>query len=265
MSSAPLSPIEIEKLINKIRSEYNFYSKENPSIFKLITFEERYTQILKSKGNLSLFIRDELIFLEQLKKKHKEILDKKSASKGETFNKILEEQEQKISKYKRVDFHPDARNELKYFLGAMQDFVDSELILIQQIYRGTYEFNTIQEIILQLERVGLSKRGLLPIRFIEHLKLLTDSKPSITKIEQDAQQIIKEGCFGIAKLKDCIEELRNQGRINLNLNFKFNERLEPKLFNLYNNKSFESVIPLIIQKIKDIIIDFRMESIVGLK
>lgn len=94
----PLQSSEIKAVLDKLRTEYSENSKKNPKAFDLKAFESRLTMILQQKGNLSLFLKDEIQFLETLKAKQKEIEDKKQAAKGDTINKILEEQEAKLQK-----------------------------------------------------------------------------------------------------------------------------------------------------------------------
>ncbi len=259
-----LTDSEIQNLFQKIRSEYKSYALENPNIFKILPFEERYSEVLKNRGNIESFLKDELLFFEQLKKKHKELLEKKEASKGETFHKIIEEQELKIQKYPKLEFHPDSKNELKFFFGAIKDFVEIEINLILQIYRGTLEMNQIQEPIIQLERIGLSKKGILPIRMSEHIKLLSVSNQSYAKIEQDSQSIMKEGCLALKRLNSSLTESLAKKKINFKLNFKFHDTLEPSLYKRFQGKSFESIIPEIQNRIVEIIKDFRMDGILGI-
>lgn len=94
----PLQSSEIHAVLEKLRTEYSEHSKKNPKIFDLKAFESRLTMILQQKGNLAQFLKDEIQFIETLKAKHKELEDKKHAAKGETINKILEEQEAKTQK-----------------------------------------------------------------------------------------------------------------------------------------------------------------------
>ncbi|MBE8398551.1 hypothetical protein IQB76_21215, partial [Leptospira borgpetersenii serovar Hardjo-bovis] len=105
----PLQSSEIHAVLEKLRTEYSEHSKKNPKIVDLKAFESRLTMILQQKGNLAQFLKDEIQFIETLKAKRKELEDKKHAAKGETINKILEEQEAKLKKYQRVDFHPLAK------------------------------------------------------------------------------------------------------------------------------------------------------------
>ncbi len=257
-----LSNLDKEKLLSKIRLEYKTYSLESPSIFSLKGFEERYNHCLIEKGNIENFLKQEILFFEELKKKQIELKNKRELGKGETFNKILEEQEAKISKYSKFEFHPMAKLELKYFAGAIRNFLEIETNLIYQIYRGTVEINGFQDSILQLERIGLSKKGTVPLRLMEHVRILASGNTS--KIEQDSQNIIKDGCIALKKINDCILETKEKTKFNFKLNFKFNEKLEKELFDNFQNKSFESSLPLILNKILGIITDFRMKGIIGI-
>lgn len=100
----PLQSSEIKAVLDKLRTEYSENSKKNPKAFDLKAFESRLTMILQQKGNLSLFLKDEIQFLETLKAKQKEIEDKKQAAKGDTINKILEEQEAKLKNTRELIF-----------------------------------------------------------------------------------------------------------------------------------------------------------------
>lgn len=257
-----LSSSEKEKILSKIRSEYKIYSNESPGVFNISGFEERYTQVLIAKGNVENFLKQEILFFEELKKKHNDLKTKRDLQKGETFNKIIEEQEAKISKYTKLEFHPMAKNELKYFAGAIQNFLEIEINLIYQIYRGTIEMNQFQDPILQLERVGLNKKGSFPVRLAEHVKILAIGNAS--KIEQDSQSIIKEGCFALKRIYDCIFETKEKTKFNFKLNFRFNEMLEKELYEQFHNRSFQDSLPMILDKINAIITDFRMKGIIGI-
>lgn len=52
-----LSKEEKHRILQKIRSDTYSMSKENPETFKILPFEERYTQVLKHRGNLEEFLR----------------------------------------------------------------------------------------------------------------------------------------------------------------------------------------------------------------
>lgn len=260
-----LSNKEIESLLLKIRNEYRTFAQENPNIFKLAPFEERYTQVLRSRGSLELFFKDELIFLEQLKAKHKEIKARKEASHAPTFNKIIEENEGKILKYSKIDFHPLAKLELKYFYGAISNFVETDLQLLYQIFRGTAEINTIHDSIIQLERIGLNRKNQVPFRISEHMHILTNSSVNQGKIEHDSQAIMKDGCLALKNISFYLEDAEKNKKINMKLVFKFNEKDYPDLFKKYNGISFDTGAEMIIANCMNIIIDFRMDGILGLK
>ncbi|HMV41074.1 MAG TPA: hypothetical protein PK079_08190 [Leptospiraceae bacterium] len=260
-----LSNKEIEALLLKIRNEYKTYAQENPNIFKLAPFEERYTQILRSRGSLELFFKDELLFLEQLKAKHKELKARREASQAPTIGRIMEENETRILKYNKIDFHPMAKNELKYFYGAISNFVETDLQLLYQIFRGTAEINSIHDSIIQLERIGLNRKGQLPFRISEHMKILTSVSVNQGKIEQDSQSIMKDGCLALKHISMYLEDAEKNKKINMKLIFKFNEKDYPELFKKYNGISFDTGAEMIIVNCANIITDFRMDSIVGLK
>ncbi|EMF81697.1 hypothetical protein LEP1GSC188_2330 [Leptospira weilii serovar Topaz str. LT2116] len=206
----PLQSSEIKAVLEKLRTEYSENSKKNPKIFDLKAFESRLTMILQQKGNLAQFLKDEIQFIETLKAKHKELEDKKQAAKGETINKILEEQEAKLKKYQRVDFHPLAKPEIRYFYGAILSFTETELPALIYIFKGTPEFAIFKDRITVIERMGISRRGMPSIRINEHIKALLDANGNQSAMEKDGQNILKEVCIAlketITSIRECMEK-----------------------------------------------------------
>ncbi|MCE9501735.1 MAG: hypothetical protein K8R21_14730 [Leptospira sp.] len=262
---AELSELEITGLLNKIRVEYKALSKENPNLFKLLPFEERYSQVLKARVSIAKFLNDEVVFLEQLKAKHKELKTKQEAAKGETLNRIMDEQEQKLQKYQKNDFHPLAKTEMRYFYGAMLDFVEKEIPALTHIFRGTPEMSLFTDTFLVIERFGLSRKGLPSVRANEHIKALLDSNGNVSKIEQDTQAILKDVCIALKNMVTILGDCIQKKRISLNVVAKIDEREYLQSARLYNGKSFGKIIEAVVQKAGDIIFDFRMDSIAGFK
>jgi hypothetical protein len=154
---------------------------------------------------------------------------------------------------------------LKYFFGAISNFVETDLQLLYQIFRGTAEINSIHDSIIQLERIGLNRKGQFPFRISEHVKILSGVGVNQGKIEQDNQAIMKEGCLALKHISMYLEDAAKNKKINMKLIFKFNEKDYPDLFKKYNGISFDTGAEMIIVNCANIITDFRMDSIVGLK
>ncbi|MBE7412434.1 MAG: hypothetical protein L6Q54_08020 [Leptospiraceae bacterium] len=260
-----LDSIEIKKILEKLRSEYSTFSKENPTIFKSLPFEERYTQVLKAKGNIENFLKDEIVFFEKLKEKHNELQAKKEALKGDTLNRILDEIEERLQKYPRIEFHPLAKKEMKYFYGAIMDFVNSEVPALYAIFRGTPEMNLFSDTLSNIERFGYSRKGLPSVGINEHIKSLLDANGNNTKIEKDTQTILKDISLNLKSLTTNLKDSIEKKRISPNYVLQINEKDYPNSFQNFQGKTALAAVDMILAKIKGIIVDFRMDAIVGLK
>ncbi|UOG59990.1 hypothetical protein [Leptospira noguchii] len=260
----PLQSSEIKAVLDKLRAEYSENSKKNSKVFDLKAFESRLTMILQQKGNLSLFLKDEIQFLETLKAKQKEIEDKKQAAKGDTINKILEEQEAKLKKYQRIDFHPLAKPEIRYFYGAILSFTETELPALTYIFKGTPEFSIFKDMISIVERMGISRRGLPSIRIGEHVKALLDANGNQSVMEKDGQNLLKEICIALKGIITSARECIDKKRISQTLSVKIDEKEFPKAAESYQNLVFGIALEKIIARADAIIRDFRMAEITGL-
>jgi len=97
------------------------------------------------------------------------------------------------------------------------------------------------------------------------VKILSGVGVNQGKIEQDNQAIMKEGCLALKHISMYLEDAAKNKKINMKLIFKFNEKDYPDLFKKYNGISFDTGAEMIIVNCANIITDFRMDSIVGLK
>ncbi|MCG6166599.1 hypothetical protein LFX25_01875 [Leptospira sp. FAT2] len=260
----PLQSAEIKAVLEKLRAEYTEHSKKNPKVFDLRAFESRLTMILQQKGSLAQFLKDEIQFIETLKAKHKELEDKKQAAKGDTINKILEEQEARLKKYQRIDFHPLAKPEIRYFYGAILSFAETELPALIYIFKGTPEFSAFKDTITIIERMGISRRGLPSIRINEHVKALLDANGNQSAMEKDGQNILKEVCLALKGIITSIQECVNKNRVSETLSVKIDEKEFPKAVESYQNLVFGIALEKIIVRAETIIRDFRMAEITGL-
>ncbi|MCB1156454.1 MAG: hypothetical protein H7A25_03650 [Leptospiraceae bacterium] len=260
-----LSREEIDRIIDKIRSDYTELSQENPTLFNLYPFEQRYTQVLTHKGNVNRFIRDEILFLDQLKSKHNEMKRRKKASSEQTtIDKIIEENEARIRKYPKIDFHPMAKTEIKYFYGAIVDFVNHELQFIYKVFRGTPEMNILQEPVYALEKTGLTRKGKLSIRMNEHVNIIQDTRGTSSTIERECQTLLRETCRALKSVSDIIEECIDDQKVQVNNTIRFSESDSKELIDKFGGITYGEALKMIIEKTHNIIRDFRMDSLVGL-
>ena len=76
---------------------------------------------------------------------------------------------------------------------------------------------------------------------------------------------MKEGCMALKHIAFYLEDAEKNKKINMKLIFKFNEKDYPELFKKYNGISFDTGAEMIIVNCNNIITDFRMDGILGLK
>lgn len=261
---AELSDSEIKAIIEKIRNEYNHYAKENPKMFRLLPFEERYTEVLRSRANIQAFLHAEIEFLEKLKKLHEENKRKADAQRHSTIDKIIQEQEEKMKHYPKIDFHPAARNDLKYFYGAIVEFVEDELLLLNRIFKGTPEIRTLQDHFISIERVGVRYKTTPSLRITEHINTINNFRGNTSKIEQDTQIIIRDTCIALKNLFMNLEDILHKNRFHEGKT-PIEEKDSSRLKALYEGLNNSQTIQKIIDRCKGIISDFRMEGILSWK
>jgi hypothetical protein len=260
-----LTDKELNAILTKIRDEYNFYAKENPKMFKLLPFEERYTDVLKSRGSLQKFFHAEIEFLEKLKRLHDENKKKIEMMKNSTMDRILEEQEAGMKHYPKIDFHPNARNDLKYFYGALIEFVENELVILNRIFKGTPEIRTLQEQFIIIERVGAKYRNMPSIRITEHINTINAFRGNMSKIEQDTQIIIRDTCHAFKQLAGHLDDILLKKRVTDSIPLPIDEKDPARLKALYEGLNNSIAVNKIIDRCNAIIADFRMEGILSWK
>jgi hypothetical protein len=116
--------VDVDAVVQKLKSLYRKYAEVfGPKIFNLEAFEQRYRDALVNKINLTNFCHAEITVFEELKKKvETKSAPREKARYSDVADRIIEENLQKIRRYRLIDFHPDAEEETKYLLGVMTDF-----------------------------------------------------------------------------------------------------------------------------------------------
>lgn len=116
--------VDVDEVVKKLKSLYTTYAEKYGSkMFNLKGFEDRYRDALVKKLNLNAFLHAEITVFEELKKRVKPTsVNKSEKSYSEIADQIIEENLERVKKYRTIDFHPDAEEETKYLLGAVTDF-----------------------------------------------------------------------------------------------------------------------------------------------
>ena len=258
-----LSPKEIQEIVQKIKNQYKKYQKESPKIFKLSEFEKRYALNISSKGNTSLFLNEELKYFFELKKKYVQNQIKENQT---TFYQIAQNFEKKFKKYLYIDFHPLAKKELKYFYGAIKELVENEFVLLKTMFGGTVEYYELKPWITIAEEVGISMGNFYPKKitnYINFLNSIKDKQKKNSLIEKETQIILKDVCLALKKITDNLKFYLLNHLIDKNSNMK-NLNLTIQNLNDYLSLNSKQATQKIIEKMYQIIKDFRMDKIVNI-
>jgi len=133
---------EIDQAVKKLKELYKKYASiYGEAAFNLKAFEKRYIQALKDRVDINAFLHAEISVFEELKRRVTEykrnVPEKKDngVSYSEIADRIIEQNLSKIKKYRYVDIHPDAEDEVKYLYGAVTDFYYNTWSLVSEIIR----------------------------------------------------------------------------------------------------------------------------------
>ena len=141
-TSKSLHGNEIDQAIKKLKELYKKYAEiYGGNVFNLNAFEKRYINALKNKTDINVFLHAEISVFEELKQRTTKSNQKISENKGsdtsysKIADRIIEENLSKIKKYRYIDIHPDAEDEVKYLYGAVFDFYYNTWTLSAEIMR----------------------------------------------------------------------------------------------------------------------------------
>ncbi len=254
-----ISKEELNNIVNKIREEYSEYAPLHPTGFKLLEFEARFTQVLKEKGDLKKFLLTEIEFLEKMKNLYSTQKKKAEIIKNSPINKILDEQESLYTHFPKIEFHPYGRREIKFFYGAIKQFVERDLHILSLIFKGTLEMNDLKDCVTMIEKMGKVFRSSPSIRITEHILNINARNGDPDFIEKDSQLIIKDTCIALKILDDTLAKMINEAHISpqLTLTFPYNPLKED--LEEFRGKSYLESSLKISNSCRGIISAFRME------
>lgn len=251
---------EIDKRLERLREKYKeFGEKFGKKIFNYEEFENRLTNALKNRINLEIFVKAEEEALSQLyneiiSPKKKEKLSEREDAYTKKVNKILEEYENRIKKYPKIDFYDYEDEEIKYLYGAIVYFYEKIFPYLETIFNGrelgmnvmkdfSIFYNYLNYYGRETSR-GHSKR-------IEDfiLKLKYSSK---NEIKMDYRSFFIETAKYFNNLKQFLKTNLNKLK---DLNRLIN--VEDKLFE-HNQFTYYDLTKRIINWIDDLIYDFRL-------
>ena len=201
-----LSKIEIEKLLEKLNEKYRLYAnKYNSKWFNVEAYENRIIFAKKNKMNLEAFVFAEISNFEKLKDKYEK--QKKDKNFSRKIDKIIEENNARIVKYDKLEFHLKAGFEISHFYGAINDFS----ISFFPIFWIVLEEKNVKDFVFNLDEklnYFAEKRVTLFAKRIEqHINVLDRINFNEIEIEKDKNNFLKEAAFILHEIVDLCDGL----------------------------------------------------------
>jgi hypothetical protein len=192
-----LTPGEISASVEKIRKRYDEYITKyfRPRSLR-DAFEKRYLASLKAKVDVSSFLLAEISAVEELIEREEQKIQRGPVrppkEKEPSFaDRVLEENQARISAYRDFVFHPDAGEEVRRLAGALTDFEQKTWADIGMALQETmYAPNSSEMIALdsQLRGLAASPREEIPSglsRLVGELRKFPRNYPVIDREEKD--------------------------------------------------------------------------------
>ena len=212
-----LSPNEITKVVAKIRQRYDdyIYRYFKPKTVKF-AFEERYAEVLQKRMDISTFLMAEIGAVEELIKREEARIvagpqaEQERESLSDRVERIYQQNLEKIRKYKEIDIHPTANEEIKRLVGAL-NALDNEYwphltgILRNTTYsRGSMTLTTMESRLRYLGSLGIDRVPGALSRYLYHLNRFPRDYPAI---DREEKEYILESAFFLHDLSDILERV----------------------------------------------------------
>ena len=197
--------VDVDAVIRKLKSLYAKYAEVyGEKTFNLQAFENRYRDALLNKVDLTNFCHAEITVFEELKKRvGKRETNKNGDSYGDVADRIIEENLQRIRKYRHIDFHPGAEEETKYLLGVMSDFYYESWGQVRRALKPLGE-RSLNEFMDKLENdfayYVVPMRGLYSRAVDDYMLVLSRKNPK--ESERASYNFIK---YGAILLNNCLK------------------------------------------------------------
>ncbi|HEB32562.1 MAG TPA: hypothetical protein ENI15_17090 [Spirochaetes bacterium] len=224
--------LDIDEAIQKLKNQYREYSEEHGTkIFNLQSFEERYRNALANKIDLNTFLLAEIEVFKELKKKitKPDAEEKKNTAPtySELADKIIEDNMDKIKGYRFIDFHPDAEEETKHFLGAITEFYYEVWGKINELIR-TLGLKGTDDVRLKLENdftfFAIPARGSYSMAVEDYVLALSRKNPADSDkaavnfmrfggiLLNNCLRVVKEGLSTFEAMPESANKLRTLER-----------------------------------------------------
>ncbi len=209
-----LTPGEITAVVEKIRKKYDEY------IYKFFktkslreAFEERYLRSLRASVDISSFLLAEIGAIEELIRREEEriVLPPPSQPRPDIADKVIEENRRRIAKYRDAAFHPDAGEEARRLLGALQQIADEHWPSLTSALRETASnMNSLEMLGLdsQLRYLSAPGRDGVPPFLVRYLGQLKRFPRNYAAVDREDKEFILESAFFLNDLLSILERVR---------------------------------------------------------
>lgn len=209
-----LTPGEITAVVEKIRKKYDEYvSKYFKPKSLCEAFEERYLRSLRTAVDISSFLRAEIGAIEELIRREEEriVRPPPGEPRASIADKVIEENRERIAKYRDAAFHPDAGEEARRLLGALQQVADAYWPSLTSALRETSSnMNSLEMLNLdsQLRYLSAPGRDGVPPFLVRYVGQLKRFPRNYAAIDREDKEFILESAFFLNDLVSILERVR---------------------------------------------------------
>ena len=264
-----LSEKEIDQLIEKIRKKFKEYSKKYTSgWFNVEGFNDRLKIALEKRMNLEGFLLAEVANLEELKDKHEKERRKGKETENpftEQVNKIIEDNIQRIKKYREIIFHPKAGIEITHFYGAISDFAQNYYIILWTVLREQEYRSALNKFDDSFSFLAAQRGNKHPKRIEDHALLLSRKEIKDLDIERDKNEYLKSSAFLFHDIIAFCEKLIESRNADWETPLRFDKlyiegKKKDDILKIFSGLTGYGAILKVIESASEIISDFRLEA-----
>jgi len=259
-----LNDKEKDDILERLRNEYIEYGNDfGRSFFSIEEFDKRYTHALVNRMNLEAFLLSEISFLEELKDKFEAHYNEEKDSMDNKMEEIAKRQQDKWQQFEKIDFHPAAEMETRYFYGAVVEFCQIYLSTIENFFKGTEDMFSLDRSIRDIEKLGYQSQGIFSSRMLLHHQILTADRQ---KAEKDKQHLMKDCAIALFAFSKKLEEIiigYPDKFLEQDFNLKRESLFLDKKKELFAGQSNLQVLQRIIGFALNIIESFRLRTFIN--
>jgi len=217
MATPKLTPNEISRTVEKIRSRYDeyIYKYFKPRTIKN-AFEDRYIEAIKTSTDISNFLMAEISAVEELLRREEERLnpgqpeEPAKESVTDRVERIVEQNLARTRKYPEVPFHPVASEELRRLLGAMCRLEEKHWEVLTACLRNTaYYRSSLTMLNLEGKLRHLAARGSdgVPSGLSRYMYHANRFPRNYLAIDREEKEYILESAFLLHELGEILERV----------------------------------------------------------